>query len=101
MWSFHFIINNSSASVQKKQQDHFFGPEQEDKASFFRKKSDQSFFNKGSAGSSFFRKPNGYTAIQPKLTVSQHNDPYEQEAEAMENKVAEQRSEPSDVQTKS
>src|SRR5688572_7661654 len=66
-----------------------FGNRQNSTASkssaFFQKKSEQHFFNSVSNPSPFFSKQS--PAVQTKLTIGQPNDKYEQEADAMADKV--------------
>ena len=61
---------------------------------FFNKEGNQSFFGQRSADNSFFSKSATQTFIQPKLTVGQPGDQYEQEADAMADQVVQRLSQP-------
>lgn len=62
--------------------------------SFFNKEGNQSFFGQNSADTSFFSKSTTQAFIQPKLTVGQPGDNYEQEADAMADTVVQRLSQP-------
>jgi hypothetical protein len=67
---------------------------------FFQKESSQSFFSGHSIDTPFFtKKENTQPVIQPKLTIGEPNDKYEQEADTMADKVVQRLATP-DVQTK-
>jgi hypothetical protein len=67
---------------------------------FFSKENGESFFGGNASEQTFFSKTNTIPGIQPKLTIGQPNDKYEQEADAMADKVVQRLSNPGTVQTK-
>ncbi len=67
---------------------------------FFSKESGSDFFSGKSSEGAFFTNSTTPTAIQPKLTIGQPNDKYEQEADAMADKVVQRLAENETNQSK-